>query len=67
MKHTKEKKVRAWAIFDQESQTLLRYDKNGEYAICPERTPSTHLHHTFKAVPCTITYSLPQRRSERKV
>lgn len=52
----KKKTVKAWAVFDKESQTLARYQEGGEYMISASKIPRRKLHETFVCVPIVITY-----------
>jgi hypothetical protein len=61
------KRIKAWAVLDTENGEIGSYAvKYREYMIGKKRIPQRHLHETYKSIPCTITYSLPQKKSSVK-
>lgn len=57
-----EKTVKAWAIYDTVSKTLLRFDSNGDYMIGAVKLKRNQLHETFEVVPCTISFEVPTKK-----
>lgn len=56
------KTIKAWAIVDNKTDTLVRYRQDGCYMVEVSQIPQDHLHSSFRCVPIIITYELPTKK-----